>query len=142
VKNLIVCFLLVSSLGFTQQGLTQSELEKARTLYIEMMESEGYKKKESLQEDFFPLVKGMNLRSLIDNGANINEEMFLEWINKNIAKENVESITKLFLELVELEKRVYDEYIEVFRLLNKATVDQAKEILEPFFKHTNEKYGY
>lgn len=137
-------FINAQSPETAQTGLTESELQKAKSLFIKMFESENYKKRDALNDEFYLMVQDSDMNSLprVLTEENVTQEGINSWIKQNVAKENVEKAIEIFQELAGLEKKLYDENKEVYELMVKANPQQLNEIYEPFFKKNLMRYGY
>ena len=146
MKKILAFFLLsvnfIAAQSEQKPGLSAREFENAKSLYVKMMESEDYKKKEQLNNLLMPILKEADGFQDFIKLPTPTEEKVLDWIKSNVAPEKVEKATQLFTEVLKLEAKILLDNNETFKLYQKATRNQQLEILEPLFKKTEEKYKY
>jgi hypothetical protein len=144
-STILICLFFVNfcvAQSEQKPGLSTSEFERAKSLYIKMMESDDYKKKEELNDVLFPILSETNgYREFLKQKPK-SEEAILEWIKNNVAKDKVERATNLFTEAIKLEAKVLADNKETFELYRKGTRDQQLEILKPFFEKSEAKHGF
>ncbi len=141
----IFLLLLFASLGLNAQsvspapvskpkdGLSKSELEYAKQLYISMMQTETYisgkknsrKISKKLNGLKIPDYKEVNLCKMID---------VRKWLTINIGKTNFKSPEEgvaMYEKGCELLEKLLNDNAELYELLRKANSQQFREIREP-----------
>ena len=135
--------MFLSSLSYSQSnevsGLSVADFETAKLLFIKMMESEDYKKKEEIQDELSPMLEGDGIEDVLDPRKQPSEEKLYKWFEENLPKEKAEKAIALFKKSLVIQEKIQNDNKLFFDLMKKATVEQRREILQPFFKKTKEK---
>ena len=143
MKKILIAFLFLSSLAYSQSnditGLSVADFETAKLLFIKMMESEDYKKKEDIQDELSPMLEGDGIEDVLNPRNQPSEEKLYKWFEENLPKEKAEKAVILFKKSLELEEKIQNENKLFFDYMKQATVEQRREILQPFFKRTKDK---
>jgi hypothetical protein len=143
MKKIFIAFLFLSSFTYSQSneitGLSVSDFETAKMLFIKMMESEDYKKKEDIQDELTPMLEGNGIEDVLNPRNQPSEEKLYKWFEENLPKEKAEKAIILFKKILELEEKMQNDNKLFFDFMKQATVEQKREILQPFFKKTREK---
>jgi|GEM_PF-4761884 len=143
MKKILIAFLFLSSFAYSQSneitGLSVADFESAKMLFIKMMESEDYKKKEDIQDELTPMLEGNGIEDVLNPRNQPSEEKLYKWFEENLPKEKAEKAIILFKKILELEGKMQNDNKLFFDFMKQATVEQKREILQPFFKKTREK---
>jgi|JI7StandDraft_1071085.scaffolds.fasta_scaffold71483_2 hypothetical protein len=139
-KILIILIVLLNNLNIwaqtdsiieskTRIGLTDSDLQKAIDLYIKMMQTETYKANRIATNKIIAKLDQKVIPKEI-----MNDIEWEKWITRNIKKTkfiNATEANKLRNLNIALTKKQFDENIELYEMIKKATVEQGLEILKP-----------
>ena len=146
MKKIMLIFLFLSSFSYSQSieitGLSVADLETVKLLYIKMMESEDYKKKEVIQEELSPMLEGDGIEDVLDPKKKPSEEKLYKWLEENLPKEKANKAIILFKNSVALQEKIENDNKLLFDFIKQATVEQRMEIFQPFFKKTRAKFGH
>jgi len=146
MRSIILICLFVFNFSFGQsiekKGITQSELENAKVLYVKMIESADYKKKDELNETLWPILREATGYKDFLKQKPPSEESIRDWIKNNVAREKVEKALELFNDVMKLEAKIMFDNKDVYELVRRATREQVKEILKPLFEKEKAKYGF
>lgn len=115
----------------TKEGLNDSDFLKAKEGYLKM----------SLSEDYIQLRESSILFAVKSNNKiNLDvlktDEEVINWLNENYTLTNFKTAKEgcdLFALISRLEKKINEDYKEIFELAAKGTFAQKKEIYKPEF---------
>ncbi len=146
MKKILIAFLFLSSLAYSQSneitGLSVADFETTKLLFIKMMESEDYKKKEDIQYELTLMLEGNGIEDVLNPRNQPSEEKLYKWIEENLTKEKAEKAIILFKKSLALEEKIQNDNKLYFDFMKQATVEQRMEILQPFFKKTKAKFEH
>jgi len=134
---LVLAFLTIFQLSYSQElnprfrkGLSETEFLKAKEHYVELTKTTAYIEQRKAGFAFFRKVEK------VDNlDALLTDESWAEWASENLKLTKfttTEEAINMRKTLLELKKKFYEgENTEYFYLLQAATIEQMKAILEP-----------
>ena len=139
-KTLFILIIILNQLNINAQtdsateskvriGLTDSELQKAIDLYLNMTQTETYRANNIATNK---IVAKLNQKVIPKEIMNDIE--WKKWITVNIKKTkfiNIAEANKLRNLNIELTKKQFAENVELYEMIKKATVEQGLDILKP-----------
>jgi len=138
------CFNLTAQVNmFTEtdtlkKGLSPSELQTAKNLYILMMQTDDYKNYKRSMRDMNIKLQGLQLPSYTDPDVGndlVKIRKITElWLKENISKTQFASVkegTDTIVEVFALLKKRIEDHKEVYDLMRKAEKSQVLQIIEP-----------
>ena len=139
-KTLFILIIILNQLNINAQtdsateskvriGLTDSELQKAIDLYLNMTQTETYRANKIATNK---IVEKLNQKVIPKEIMNDIE--WKKWITVNIKKTkfiNIAEANKLRNLNIELTKKQFAENVELYEMIKKATVEQGLDILKP-----------
>ena len=135
--KIIVLFLLthslsaqpVSSSGKQQQELDVADFEEAKSLFEKKMNSPNWQKADSIRQSIIFRQVGTDAPELH------NDTLYIPWIKKNLHLtkfRSVDEVLSLRQQLKNLNVLVLNENVRLHQLMGKASLEQMKEIVQPF----------
>ncbi|MEL1243688.1 hypothetical protein AAEO56_05400 [Flavobacterium sp. DGU11] len=147
MKYLIILIFLFSTVVYAQNpatstinksGLTPTELEATKDMYLKMMQSDTYIKLQAGTRAMNKKFKNVKLPkasefSGVKDSIEVKDRLKV-LLAKDIGKTNFKSLDEAvdtMMGNILLTQKLLKENLELYTLLPKATKDQFKEILEP-----------
>lgn len=127
-----------SEIDSLKKGLSSTELQRAKELYIRMLETDDYMNYKRRMRDMNVKLQGLPLPAYTDPDVGNDlvkiRKITEQWLKENIRKTQFTSVkegTDDIVEVFALLKKRMEDHKEVYDLMRKAEKSQILQIIEP-----------